>query len=457
MINTGALQIVRTLRQQGYQALLAGGCVRDWVLGQDPKDWDVATDADPQAVMQLFEHTIPVGVQFGIVVVVLEDGQYEVARFRRDTNYLDGRRPEEVEFASPREDAQRRDFTINGMFYDPFAAELIDYVGGQEDIQRRVVRTIGDPGERFAEDFLRMLRAVRFAARLSFEIEASTFAAIQEQARQIAGISPERIRDELSWILTEGNAARGMELLLAAGLLQEVLPEVAAMDGVPQPPDFHPEGDVWTHVKLVLNHLGRASPTLAWGVLLHDIGKPPTYAVTDRIRFNDHDAVGTQMAKQICRRLRLSNQEIVHVCQLVAHHMRIRHVKEMRPSKLKRFLREPFFPELLELHRIDCLGSHGQLDLYEFCQEKLTEVGREELRPPSLLNGHDLIEMGFEPGPLFKGILQALEDEQLEGRVSSREEAMRFVQERFGTEVRKAASAGSVPDPCAHAAQCLRH
>ena len=434
----GALHIIRKLREEGYQALLAGGCVRDWMMGQKPRDWDVATNAEPQAVMQLFERTAPVGVQFGIVVVVLEDGHYEVARFRKDGRYLDGRRPETVEFADARADAQRRDFTINGMFYDPLDEKLIDYVGGQKDIEQGVVRAIGDPGRRFEEDYLRMLRAVRFAARLDFEIASETFAAIQEGAGHIRQISPERIRDELTRILTEGNAARGMQLLLEAGLLLEILPEVAAMDGVQQPAQFHPEGDVWTHVKGMLESLEESSPTLAWGVLLHDIGKPPTYTLTDRIRFNGHDAVGAEMAERICRRLHMSGEDMEQISQLTAQHMRIGHVKEMRPSKLKRLLRQPLFPELLELHRMDCLGSHGQLDLYEFCLEKLEEVDQEDLRPSRLLTGRDLIEMGFVSGPLFKEILNALEDEQLEGRVTSRDEAVEFVQDRFGGEITKA-------------------
>jgi putative nucleotidyltransferase with HDIG domain len=437
MIDPGALRIVERLRQQGFGALLAGGCVRDRLMGRQPKDWDVATDADPQAVMQLFERTIPVGVKFGIVIVVLEEGQYEVARFRRDGLYLDGRRPEGVEFSGPEADARRRDFTINGMFSDPVTGELIDYVGGREDIERRLIRAIGDPDQRFAEDYLRMLRAVRFAARFSFEIEAETFAAIRSRAGKIGEISAERIRDELTRILTEGQAARGMQLLLEAGLLEVLLPEVAAMDGVAQPEQFHPEGDVWTHVKLALEKLEDPEPTLAWGTLLHDIGKPPTYEESDRIRFNGHDAVGAQMARAVCGRLRMSNDATERICQLVAHHMRFRHVGEMRAGKLKRFLREEYFPELMELHRVDCLACHAQLDLYDFCRERLAEAGEEELRPQRLLTGRELIEMGFPPGRLFREILDALEEEQLEGRVVDREQAEAFVLRRFGIHIEK--------------------
>ena len=435
MVDPGALHIVERLREQGYQTLLAGGCVRDWLMGRPPKDWDLATDADPGVVMELFPRTIPVGARFGIVIVVLEEGQYEVARFRRDGQYLDGRRPEQVEFAGPEADARRRDFTINGMFYDPVEERVIDYVGGRNDIERGVIRAIGDPEQRFAEDYLRMLRAVRFAARFGFEIEAETFAGIERQAGRIEAVSAERIRDELTQILTEGSPARGFQLLLDSGLLACVLPEVAAMDGVAQPLEFHPEGDVWTHVKLVLDALDEPEATLAWGTLLHDIGKPPTYEERDRIRFNGHDAVGAEMAGAICRRLRMSNEDTARICQLVGQHMRFRHVREMRSSKLKRFLREPNFRELLELHRADCLASHGSLELYEFCREKLEEGDPEELRPPRLLSGHDLMRMGFAPGPIFGEMLDALEEEQLEGRVTDRDGAERFVRERFAIHI----------------------
>ena len=436
----GALRIVQTLKDAGYQALLAGGCVRDMVLGTEPADWDVATDADPQAVMQLFARTVPVGLQFGIVVVVLDEGEYEVARFRRDGHYLDGRHPQEVEFSSAAEDAWRRDFTINGMFYDPFEERIIDYVGGQDDIEQRVVRAIGDASQRFGEDYLRMLRAVRFAARLDFAIAAQTRQAIAAGAGNIGQISAERIRDELTKMLIEGRAATAMQLLLELGLLAEVLPEVVALDGVPQPPEFHPEGDVWTHVKILLDGLQESSATLAWAVLLHDIGKPSTYEVADRIRFNRHDAVGAAMAAKVCRRLRMSNAETETISTLTAQHMRFRNVKDMRASKLKRFLRQPDFAELLELHRLDCLASHGELDLYEFCREKMAEAEPEDLRPPRLLSGRDLIAMGFKPGVLFKEILTALEDEQLEGRLNIREEAVAWVQKQYGDALRRVLS-----------------
>ncbi|MBM3276578.1 MAG: CCA tRNA nucleotidyltransferase [Candidatus Handelsmanbacteria bacterium] len=430
-IETGALAVVRALREAGFQALFAGGCVRDLLLGKPTKDWDIATDAAPNAVMRLFPGSAAVGAHFGVVLVRVGKHQYEVARFRRDGVYKDGRRPEAVEFAGAEEDAGRRDFTVNGIFLDPQSGQVIDYVGGREDLEKRLIRAIGEPGARFEEDHLRLLRAVRFAARLDFAIEAGTLAAVAELAPLILRVSAERVRDELTLMLTEGRAGRAMQFLLETGLMAQLLPEVAAMDGVAQPPEFHPEGDVWTHVRLMLDQMAAPTPTLAWGVLLHDIGKPPTYREADRIRFDAHDEVGAQMAEGICRRLRLSGEQSERIDRLVGQHMRIRHAKEMRPSKLKRLLREPYFSELLELHRIDCVASHGMLDIYEFCQAQLQQGESEALRPPHLLTGDDLIALGFEPGPRFKEVLAALEDEQLEGRVQSRVEAERFVRDKY--------------------------
>ena len=432
-VPAGALDIIRTLQERGYRALLAGGCVRDWLLGEVPRDWDVATDAPPERVVELFARTVPVGLKFGIVLVVMDDGQYEVARFRRDGPYRDGRRPETVEFTDLQQDAQRRDFTINGLYFDPLCDRLIDLVQGRADIDGRLVRTIGDAHQRFGEDYLRLLRAARFAARLDFAIDADTRAAMVRGAQHLDGISPERIRDELTRILVEGGAARGLQILLDTGLLGRVLPEVAAMEGVPQPAEFHPEGDVWTHVKMVLEGLREPTQTLAWSALLHDVGKPPTFAVAERIRFDGHDRVGAEMARAICQRLRMSNRTTQRVCQLAAQHMRIRHVRDMRSSKLKRLLRADYFPELLELHRIDCLASHGKLDLYEFCRQQLDADEEEaELRPRRLLSGDDLIAMGFKAGPLFKEILTAVEDGQLEGRLKDGEAAVAFVRARYG-------------------------
>lgn len=405
--------------------------MRDLVLGRSPKDWDVATDAGPEEVEGLFAHTVSVGAKFGIVVVILGERHYEVARFRRDGLYRDGRHPETVEYADAEADAWRRDFTINGMFFDPLGGELIDYVGGREDLATGIIRAIGDPEERLAEDYLRLLRTVRFAARLDFSIEPATFAALRTHAGRITEVSAERIRAELTLLLIEGGAVRGLKLLDQSGLLTVLLPEVAAMRGVEQPPEFHPEGDVWTHVQGLFEHLDAPGSNLAWSALLHDIGKPPTFKVEDRIRFNGHDVVGAKMAAEICSRMKMSNEASERICNLVAQHMRIRHVREMRPSKLKRLLREPYFPELLELHRADCLASHGKLDLYEFCREQLVESDEQTLRPPILLSGRELIAEGFVPGPVFREIFIALEDAQLEGRVSNRDEALEFVLRNF--------------------------
>ena len=433
-INAGALRVVETLRRADFQALLAGGCVRDLVLGRVPKDWDVATNAGPEEVATLFANTVAVGAQFGISVVMLDEGDYEVARFRRDGPYRNGRRPASIDPADASADAQRRDFTINGLFYDPASDEILDYVDGQQDLDDRVIRAIGDPATRFAEDNLRLLRAVRFAARLGFTIDPETWDALCAQAERIASVSAERIRDELTLLLTEGGAVDGLRLLDQSGLLQAVLPEVAAMRGVPQEAEFHPEGDVWTHVQLLFEHLDEPSAELAWSALLHDIGKPSTMVQAERIRFHGHDAVGAEMAAAVCGRLRMSNEARRVICTLVAEHMRISHVRQMRPSTLMRLLREPHFPELLQLHRADCLASHGKLDLYEFCQEQLAALKKEHLRPPALLTGSDLIALGFAPGPLFKEILAAVEDAQLEGQLDSYRAALRFVQRKFSAE-----------------------
>ena len=430
-IPSGALQIIEKLRSGGHQALLVGGCVRDWLMGRPPVDWDVATDADPAVVRGLFDRVVPVGAQFGVTLILLDDGEYEVARLRRDGPYLDGRHPEEAEFADVVDDAHRRDFTINGMFLDPLEGRLIDYVGGERDLERRLVRAIGEPAARFNEDYLRMLRAVRLAAGLGFEIEAETLAAVAAHTGNLERISTERIRDELTRMLTAPGARRGLQWMMETGMMQAVLPEVAAMDGVPQPPEFHPEGDVWTHVRQMVELLESPSSALAWSVLLHDIGKPQTYTVAERIRFDGHDAVGAQMAEGICRRLRFSGADTHRVRTLIAQHMRIVHAPRMRMSKLKRFLREPFFQELLELHRIDCLASHGKLDVHEFCQRQLDDVGPEQLHPSRLITGDDLLELDFEPGPQFAQILSRVEEEQLEGRLLSREAALEWVARSF--------------------------
>ena len=438
-----AAEIVRILRERGHRAYFAGGCVRDLLLNREPADYDVATDATPRQVMQIFPQTFAVGEQFGVVLVpepkpVTDDdarrSTVEVATFRSDVGYSDGRHPDEVRFTSdPREDVLRRDFTINGMMLDPATNEILDFVGGRDDLTAGIVRAIGDPNRRFAEDKLRMLRAVRFAARFDYRIDSATMEAIQTLASQIHQVSCERVREELTKMLTEGCAQRAFQLLDATGLLREVLPEIAAMKGVAQPTQYHPEGDVFVHTLLLLEKLpAGASKTLAWGALLHDVGKPPTFRVApDRIRFDGHVEIGVEMAAEICHRLRFSNDEADQILALVGHHMRFGQVQRMKQSTLKRFLRLPAFDEHLELHRIDCLSSHGQLDSYDYMREQLRSLPLEAIRPTPLITGRDLIEAGYEPGPRFKEVMTAVEDAQLEGRLTSREEAMEFVRREF--------------------------
>jgi poly(A) polymerase len=422
-----AERVAAALRQKGFQAYFVGGCVRDVLRGEEPKDWDIATDACPDEVIELFPHAVLVGAQFGVVGVVIGKHCIEVATFRNDGLYSDGRRPDVVSYTrDPREDVLRRDFTINGLLLDPSSGQVLDFVEGRRDIEGRLVRAIGSPERRFAEDRLRMLRAVRFAAMLDYQIDPPTLEAVRAHAEAITEVSAERVRDELLRILTSGHARRGFELLDESGLLEPILPEIAAMKGVEQPPEFHPEGDVWTHTLLMLGMLEKNCPeTLAAGVLLHDVGKPPTYRVApDRIRFDNHVTVGTRMAEEICRRLRLSHELSGQVAALVANHLRFKDAPQMRASTLKRFLRLDRFEEHLELHRFDCLSSHRNLENYEFVRRKLEETPPEEIRPPRLITGDDLIAMGYRPGPRFAEILRAVEDAQLEGHVGSREQAL---------------------------------
>jgi len=438
--HAAALEVLRQLRAHGNIAYFVGGCVRDLLLGISPQDYDIATSAHPDQVMSLFPNTIAVGAQFGVVLVVIGDSdgskpiQVEVATYRSDVGYSDGRHPDAVRYSqTAEEDVQRRDFTINGLLLDPFTHEVLDYVGGRSDLERRSIRTIGNPQQRFREDKLRMMRAVRFAARLAYQIEPGTLSAIRELAREIHQVSRERIRDELDKMLTEGQARRCFELLEETGLLVEVLPEVSALKGVEQPPQYHPEGDVWVHTLLLLEGLEKgSSKSLAWGVLLHDIGKPSTFRVApDRIRFDQHAEVGTRMAEEICRRLRFPNDTTEQVSALVANHMRFGDVKKMKESTLKRFMRLPEFHEHLELHRLDCSASHRDLSLYEFVREKLENTPQEEIRPAPLISGKDLIAHGWMPGPQFRTVLQAVEDAQLEGVLHTYEEAISFVETNF--------------------------
>ncbi len=435
-----ALEIVKALRKAGFRAYWVGGCVRDLVMGQEPQDYDVATDARPEQIMKLFPKTVPVGVSFGVVKVLVEDCDFEVATFRSDGRYLDGRHPIEVHFSSEKEDALRRDFTINGMFFDPIEDLLIDYVGGKQDIEAKLIRCIGNPNQRFAEDKLRLIRAVRFTARFGYRIEPSTHQTLVALAPQILEVSAERIRDELAKILMGPRPGQGARLLHQTGLLKVILPEVAAMEGVQQPPEFHPEGDVLTHTLLLLDKMRSPSFELAFGALLHDVGKPPTFAIKDRIRFDNHSEVGSQMARAIGHRLRFSNQQIEVIAELVRDHLRFKDVRNMRSSTLKRFLRNPNFTEHLELHRLDCLASHGDLSNWEFCKQKLDELEPEEIRPKRLLTGDDLIGLGYPPGPQFAKILTVVEDAQLEGKVTTKEAAVQLVKKEFPL-----TSSGSAP------------
>jgi poly(A) polymerase len=451
-----ASHIVEVLRAAGHQAYFAGGCVRDILLNLEPQDFDVATSATPDIILNLFPNkkTLTVGAHFGVVLVCEPNDNEdeaistEVATFRHDGAYSDGRRPDAVRFSTdPREDVLRRDFTINGMLLDPTILEqtndpttaTLDYVNGRADLAAKILRAIGNPALRFAEDKLRMLRAVRFAARLDLEIEPQTFAAIRNAATQIDQVSAERIRDELTRMLTEGHARRAFELLDATGLLQQVLPEAVRMHGVQQPPEYHPEGDVWVHTMLLLEKLPPNAPaTLAWGALLHDIGKPATYRAPDpndphdRIRFNGHVEVGVRIAETILNRLRFSNEETAQIVALIKNHMRFGDILHMRQSTLKRFLRLPQFDEHLALHRMDVLSAHGDLRLYDFAKEQYESAPTETIAPKPLLTGNDLIAAGYRPGPKFKSMLEAAEDAQLEGEIATLDQALALVRKHYG-------------------------
>jgi poly(A) polymerase len=434
-----ANSICGTLGRKGHQAFLVGGCVRDLLLGREPADYDVATDATPDQVLALFPESVTVGAQFGVILVPRGELKVEVATFRSDIGYSDGRHPDRVTFSkTAQEDVQRRDFTINGLLMRHDTGEVLDYVGGQADLKTRVIRAIGDPDRRFREDKLRMLRAVRFAARFGFEIDNDTLAAIRRHVKEVGQVSSERLRDELTKMLTEGAARRAFELLDETRLLEQVLPEIGAMKGVEQPPQYHPEGDVWIHTRIMLEGLpAGASPTLAWGVLLHDVGKPPTFKSAsetgDRIRFDGHVDVGVRMAEAVCRRLRFSNEDTEQILALVNNHMRFKDVESMRAATLKRFVRLPRFDEHLALHRLDCLSSHRNLNSYQRVQRFIAETPPEQVRPERLLTGDDLRNMGFRPGPVFSQILRNLEDAQLEGQVKTREQAREYILERFGS------------------------
>jgi poly(A) polymerase len=431
-----AADVARCLVDAGHVALFAGGCVRDHRMGRMPSDYDIATSATPRQVLKIFPHSNEVGAHFGVVIVKRGDHVLEVATFRTDGSYGDGRRPDHVVFSTPEEDAKRRDFTINGLFEDPFSGEIIDYVGGCADLAAGVLRAIGDPHLRFSEDALRLMRVVRFATTLDFEIEQNTWQGVRTHAALLAKISPERIRDELVKMLVSPRRARAFQLLVDSGLIEQFWPEVLALIGCEQPPEWHPEGDVFTHTKIMLDMLGpEVSPELALAVLLHDIAKPPTRTIDagagNRIRFNGHDALGAEMAGDMLRRLRFSNEVIDAVIPMVARHMQFMSVQNMRVAKLKRFMASPTFTQELELHRVDCGSSNGFTDNYEFLLEKREEFSLEPLIPPPLITGRDLIAAGLSPGPKFSEILRDIETEQLEGKLKTREDALEYFRSQW--------------------------
>lgn len=428
-----ARKIVEKLVANGHQALFAGGCVRDRLRGVEPKDFDIATSAHPHAVQKMFEKTIPVGAAFGVILVVEDETSFEVATFRTEGGYQDGRRPTQVAYAGVNEDASRRDFTVNGLYFDVKKNEVIDLVGGQADLKKKVIRTIGKPEDRFIEDHLRMLRAIRFAVQLDFEIDSATIQAVKKHASKLSKISQERIREEFSKIMTSPDPLRGIKLCDETKLLDHILPEMEKMKGVEQPMEFHPEGDVWVHTLMLVEGLKNAPIELAMGVLLHDVAKPATFdRAPDRIRFHGHDTLGAEMAKDICKRLAFSNDQTHLISELVLHHLRFKDAKAMRLSTLKRFIGMDRFDLHLELHRLDCLASHGNLDAYHFCKEKQEEFAKLPPPPSKLVTGQDLIELGHKPGPEFAKVLRAMEDGVLEGTITTREQAIDFVRKNFG-------------------------
>ena len=432
-----AKKIIDKLKEAGFKAYFVGGCVRDYIRGETPGDYDIVTSALPEQVTQLFSRAVTIGAKFGVIAVIEGGYTYEVATFRRDDLYEDGRRPEKIHYSDAREDVFRRDFTINGLLMDPATLEVIDYVGGRGDIENRIIRTIGDPAVRFSEDYLRMLRAVRFAANLNYEIENETEKAIRKNCRQIGKISAERIQEELAKILTRPGARKGIELMKETGLLAQLLPEIEKLHQVEQPPRFHPEGDVWRHTLIMLellpfNEKKKANPALAWAALLHDAGKADTKTEDEKgVHFYGHVKRGEEIAGQIMKRLRFSRNLTEIITELIHYHMVFMNVRKMRTGRLKRFLRMPNFALHLELHRLDCLASHGMLDNYAFCIEQLKKLDAEDLHPRRLITGHDLIKLGYEPGKVMGRILKKLENEQLEGRIHTKDEALAFVADNW--------------------------
>ena len=427
-----ALNIVRTLSAKGHEAYFVGGCVRDLIRKVTPKDFDIATNATPREIEKLFKRTVGVGAQFGVMIVVEEGQPFEVATFRADKGYQDGRHPSAVRFTNAKEDAVRRDFTANGIFYDPLTKKVLDWVGGQKDIKKKLIRAIGDPKKRFTEDKLRMLRAVRFASVLGFRIEPKTFAAIKKLSSQITAVSNERVRDELVKMFTGPDPAKALELLDKSGLLKAVLPEIERMKGVQQPKAFHPEGDVYKHTMLLMKQLKNAPEVLAFGCLLHDVGKPDTFKRADRIRFNGHDRVGARITEDMLTRLRFPNHTKDQVVACVDAHMRFKDVRQMRESTLKKFMQRETFDLELEQHRIDCLASHGDLTNWKFLKKKLKTFTKEGIKPAPLLTGRDILDAGYTEGPVIGTILRKAEEAQLEGELKTKDEALDWLKSNRG-------------------------
>jgi len=427
-----SLSVVDKLKEAGFKAYFVGGCIRDVLMGIDSTDFDVVTNAVPDEVKKLFKRTISVGEQFGIIVVMIDEVQVEVATFRSDENYEDGRRPEKVTFATEDIDVERRDFTVNALLYDTDSNEIIDYVNGYEDLQNKKLIAIGDPKKRFEEDKLRMLRAIRFSSRLDFEIDPKTYESIKEFSKDISIISKERIREEMTKILTGNNPKFAIEMMYDTGLLKEILPEVNIFKGLKQPPEYHPEGDVFDHTILMLDLIKTVKNDIenyeefCWGVLLHDVGKPATYMVTDRIRFNNHDFVGSKIAARICNRLKFSKKSKDYIVSLVREHMKFIAMPHMRKSTLKKFFRTDYYNDLHKLLKLDCVGSHGDLELYNMAIDMYTEIGEEPLRPEPLIGGKDLISLGFKPSPKFSEILSEIENLQLDGMILTKDKAIEY-------------------------------
>lgn len=427
-----AFSIWQKLKDNSFKSYFCGGCVRDYLLGVEPKDWDITTYAIPEDIERIFPKTVDVGRSFGVMIVVLDGEEFEVATLRTDSVFGDGRRPSGVFFSNAEEDVKRRDFTVNGLLYDPESFEIIDYVGGIADLEKKIIRAIGEPGRRFKEDYLRMIRAVRFAARLGFEIENETLRAIRKNAGFSVNISAERIADELSKMLICGRAGEAVRLLDKCFLLEHILPEVKKLQGVEQPPEFHPEGDVWTHTLMMLDSLPKdCDLRLAFAVLLHDVGKPDTIMYEERIKFHSHDSVGAELTEGILRRLKRSREFIEEVTMLVKRHMRMMSLKDMRTAKLRRTLRDPLFPLHLKLHRLDCVASHNKLDIYEFAKKSYEEEMAIPDPVENVITGKDLIAMGYKPSKSFSEIISQTQDEYLEGRISNLEEAKAFVRKNF--------------------------